>query len=127
MIGSESRIIYDFLGLCRGMNLYLNRFLIALAASSKLQDLLLALELLILGLELLKLCIKSLCQFLHHSLPLSAATFAHNVVDARISGSSIRVTYLCQIPFVLGTELLWLYYSSLAEDTAPECNFRRGL
>ena len=109
------------------MLLYLNLVLIALAAGGPFEVLHLTLELLILGLELAKLFIKSLRQVLRHHGPFSSPWFKQTIVDALVRSSSIRATYSFQTIFVLGAELLRLWNSSLAEGTAPESYFRWGL
>ena len=107
--------------------LYLNLFLIALAASGSLVVLDLTLKLLILGLELPKLFIKSLRQVFDHRSSTICPTLHQSFVDALIRSSSIRATYSFQPNFVLGAELLRLLNSQLAEGTEPVSNFRWGL
>ena len=109
------------------MMLILNQLLIALAANSKLKDLLLTLELLIFGLEHPKLFIKSLCQVFHHHGSFSNPSLHQSSIDTFIRSLSIRATYSFQTNFVLGAELLRLLNSQLAEGTEPVSNFRWGL
>ena len=102
------------------MLLHFRRLKIVPAGGGPCEDLVLALERLILGLELLKLFMMGLRQLLHHSLPLSAPPFAHYVVDVCVSFSSSRALKTYHTFFALGTELLRLNNSLWAEDTGPE-------
>ena len=109
------------------MLLYLNLVLIALAAGGPFEVLHLTLELLILGLELAKLWIKSLRQVFDHLSSAILPSLHQSFVDALITRSRIWGTYSFQTIFVLGAELLRLWNSSLAEGAAPESYFRWGL
>ena len=109
------------------MNLYLDLFLIALAAGSTLEVLYLTLELLILGLEHVKLCTKRMRQFCDRRSPPIYPCLLQNFVDPLVRGFSIWSTYSFQTSFVLVAELLWCLYFSIAKCAASESYFRRGL
>ena len=85
------------------MNLYLNLFLIAVAAGGNFEDLYLTLELLILELEHVKRCTKRTCQFFHRYAPFSSPPLLQNFVDSLVRGLSIWSTYSFQTSFVLVT------------------------
>ena len=102
------------------MQLHFRQLIIALAAGGPFEDMVLVLELIILGLELANLFRMGLRKLFDRSGPTVCTALRNNIDQVLFNRTSIRALQSSRTIVALGTELLRLNNSLWAEDTGPE-------
>ena len=106
---------------------HFRRLIIAPAGSGPFEDLVLALEVIILALELLKLFTVGLRKLFDQRESTVCTALRNNADEVLSNVTSLRTLQSSRTIGALGTELLRQHNSVVAEDAAPELQFTTGL